>query len=174
VLSLDTSVQRHLMILHVGGKNRYYVSKLISVWFISLILTGYAFIYPIIFGMFDESVTLTIGLVSIVNHVFLSILGISIASLFSKIVTENAINSYGGLALTIIISLASLGIYNALPSYLKIITWIIPPATNTQIPLFNWNGDHILDLSLFPFIWILIYALLLLYLFLQLAKRIQK
>src|SRR5699024_6356630 len=104
VLSLDTSVQRQLMALHVGGKNRYYVSKLISVWFISLILTGYAFIYPIIFGMFDESVTLTIGLVSIVNHVFLSILGISIASLFSKIVTENAINSYGGLALTIIIS----------------------------------------------------------------------
>lgn len=173
VLSLDTVVQRQLMILHVGGKNRYYLSKLISVWLISLILTLYAFIYPIIFGMFDESVSLTIGLVSILNHVILSTLGISIASLFSKIITENAINSYGGLALTTIISLAALGVYDALPSYLQNIIWIIPPATSTQTPLFNWNGDSVLDLSLFPFIWIIIYSLLLLYLFVKLAKKSQ-
>lgn len=171
VLSLDTPVQRQLMILHIGGKNRYYLSKLISVWLISLILALYAFLYPIIFGMFDESVTLTIGLVAIVNYVFLSILGISIASLFSKIITENVINSYGGLALTIIVSLAALGIYNALPSYLQNIIWIIPPATSTQTPLYNWNGDSVWDLSLFPFIWIIIYSLLLLYLFVRLAKK---
>lgn len=174
MLSLDTPVQRQLMILHTGGKNRYYISKLISVLFISLILTFYAFIYPIIFGMFDEAVTLTIGVVFIANHVFLTILGISIASLFSKIITENAINSYGGLALTIIISIAALGIYDAVPTYLKNIIWIIPPATSVQTTLFNWNGDSILDLSILPFIWILIYALLVLSLFLKLAKRLQK
>lgn len=174
VLSLDTPVQRQLMILHIGGKNRYYLSKLLSVWLISLILTLYAFIYPIIFGMFGESVTLTIGMVSIVNHIFLSILGISIASLFSKIITESAINSYGGLALTIIVSLAALGVYDTLPSYLKNIVWLIPPATSTQTPLINWNGENVLDLSLFPFIWIIIYSLLILYLFLKLAKRLQK
>ena len=174
VLSLDPPVQRQLMILHIGGRNRYYLSKLISVLLISIVLTVYAFVYPIIFNMFSESVTLTIGLVSIVNHVFLSILGICIASLFSKVITESAINSYGGLALTIIISLAALGVYDALPSYLKNIIWIIPPATITQTPLFNWNGENVLDLSLFPFIWIIIYSLLLLYLFLKLAKRFQK
>ncbi|RDW17284.1 hypothetical protein [Oceanobacillus chungangensis] len=174
VLSLDPPVQRQLMVLHIGGENRYYLSKIISVLLISIILTVYAFIYPIIFGMFDESVTLTIGLVSLVNHVFLSILGISIASLFSKIITENAINSYGGLALTIIISFAALGVYDALPSYLKNIVWIIPPATSTQTPLINWNGENVLDLYLFPFIWIIIYSLIVLYLFIKLAKRIQK
>lgn len=173
VLSLDSPVQRQLMILHIGGTNRYYLSKLLSVWLISLILTFYAFIYPIILGMFGESVTFTIGMVTIVNHIFLSILGISIASVFSKIITESAINSYGGLALTITGSLAALGIYDVLPSYLKSIVWIIPPATSTNTTLFNWNGDSILDLSLFPFIWIVIYALFLLYLFLKLAKKLQ-
>lgn len=174
VLALDLPVQRQLMILHIGGKNRYYITKLISVLFISTILTVYAFTYPIIFGMFDESVTFTIGLVSIVNHVFLSILGISIASFFSKIITDSAINSYGGLALTIVISLAALGIYDVLPLYLKNIVWVIPPATSTQTLLIIWNGENVLDLSIFPFIWIIIYSLILLYLFLKLANRLQK
>lgn len=174
VLSLDSPVQRQVMILHLGGRNRYYLSKLIAVWIISLILILYAFIYPIIFGMFEEPVTLKIGLVSIMNLVFLSILGISVASLFSKVITESAVNSYGGLSLAIVISLAALGIYDALPLYLKNITWIIPPAASTQPILFNWNGESILDLSLFPFLWIIIYSLLLLFLFLTLAKRFQK
>lgn len=174
VLSLDPPVQRQLMILHIGGENRYYLSKLITVLLISIILTAYVFVYPILFNMFNGSVTLTIGLVAIVNHVSLSILGICIASFFSKIITESAVNSYGGLALTIIISIAALGIYDALPSYLKGIVWIIPPATITQTPLINWDGDNVLDLSFFPFIWVIIYALLLLYLFLKLARRFQK
>jgi hypothetical protein len=174
VLSLDPPVQRQVMIFHLGGKNRYYLSKLISVWFISLILICYAFVYPIIFGMFQEPVTLGMGLVSFVNHVFLSILGISIASLFSKVITESAVNSYGGLSLTIVISVAALGINDALPSYLKNIIWIIPPAASTQPTLFNWNGKNVLDLSLFPFLWIMIYSIFLLYLFLMLAKRAQK
>ena len=171
VLSLDTSVERQLMILHARGKNRYYLSKLISVLLISLLLTFYAFIYPIIFGMFNESVSFTIGLVSMINHIFLAVLGICIASLFSRIITENVINSYGGLALTIILSLAAIGLYNMLPSYLKNIVWLIPPATSTQTPLINWNGENILDLPFFPFIWIIIYSLCLLYLFLKLAKK---
>ena len=174
VFSLDPPVQRQLMILHIGGKNRYYLSKLISVLLISVVLTVYAFVYPIIFNMFNEPVTLKIGLVSIVNHVLLSILGISAASLFSKIITESAINSYGGSALAIIISFAAPGLYEALPSYLKNIVWLIPPATSTQTLLINWNGENIADLSLFPFLWIIIYSLLLLYLFLMLAKKFQK
>lgn len=171
VLSLDSSVERQLMILHVGGENRYYLSKLISVLLISLLLTLYAFLYPVIFDMFNGSVGFTIGLVSIINHVFLSVLGICIASLFSKIITENAINSYGGLALVIILSLASIGLYHTLPSYFKNIVWIIPPATSTQTPLINWNGENIWEVSLFPFIWMIIYSSVLLFLFLRLAKK---
>ena len=173
VLSLDTSVERQLMILQVGGRKRYYLSKLISVLLLALLLTLYAFIYPIIFGMFDESVSITIGLVSIINHIFLSILGISVASLFSKIITENVINSYGGLVLTIIFSLAAIGVYNVMPPYFRNIVWIIPPATSTQTPLINWNGENILDLSFFPFIWIIIYSFLILILFLNIAKRLK-
>lgn len=159
VLALDPPVQRRLMILHIGGKYRYYISKLMTVLFISIILSAYAFVYPIIFNMFNESVTLTIGLVSFVNHLFLSILGIAIACLFSKVITESVVNSYGGLALTIVISLAALGVHDVLPFYLKNIVWIIPPATSTQVLLSNWNGDSISDLSLFPFLWIIIYSL---------------
>lgn len=173
VLSLDPPVQRQIMILHIGSLNRYYLSKLISVLLISIMLTVYAFIYPIVFNMFNETVTITIGLVSLLNHILLGILGICVASLFSKVITESAVNSFGGLSLIIVISLAALGIYDVLPSFLKNIVWIIPPAASTQSSLINWNGESIMSLSIFPFIWIIIYSMLLLYLFLKLARRSQ-
>lgn len=159
------------MTLHIGSWNRYYMPKLISVGLLSIMLTVYAFVYPIIFNMFNEPVTPTIGLVSLVNHIFLAILGISVASLFSKAIMESAVNSFGGLALIIVVSMAAIGIYDVLPSSIKNIVWIIPPAASTQAPLTNWDSESILDLSMFPFIWVIIYALVLLYLFLKLAKR---
>ncbi|MBY7142008.1 hypothetical protein KFZ56_02670 [Virgibacillus sp. NKC19-3] len=171
ILSLDPPVQGQIMMLHIGSWSRYYISKLISVGIISIVLTIYAFVYPIIFNMFTETVTLTIGLVSLVNHIFLAILGISVASLFSKIIMKSVVNSFGGLALTIVVSIAALGIYDVLPSFIKNIVWIIPPAAITQVPLTNWNGESILNLSMFPFIWVIFYALVILYLFLKLAKR---
>lgn len=171
ILSLDPPVQRQIMILHIGSLNCYYLSKFISVLLISIIFTVYAFLYPIVFNMFNETVTLTIGLVSLLNHILLGILGICVASFFSKPITESPVNSFGGLSLIIAISLAAIGIYNVLPSFLKNIVWIIPPAASTQIPLFNWNGESILDLSIFPFIWIFIYSMFLLYLFFKLARR---
>lgn len=174
VLALDAPVQRQLFIKHIGSMNRYYVSKLISVFFIAIILTIFTFIYPIIFQMFNDTVTPMIGTVAIINHIVLSVLGISIASLFSNAITDSAVNSYGGLALVIVISIASLGIYNILPAYVKYIVWIIPPAIHTHKTLIDWNGISISELSLFPFIWIILYALLLIYLFLTLAKRLNK
>lgn len=171
ILSLDSPVQGQIMALHIKSWNRYYISKLISVGLISIILAVYAFVYPIIFNMFNEPVTLTIGLVSFANHMFLALLGISVASLFSKVIMQSAVNSFGGLALIIVVSIAALAIYDVLPSSLKNIVWIIPPASSTQTPLINWNGESILDLSMFPFIWIIIYSILLLSLFLKLAKR---
>jgi len=170
VLALDPPVQRQMMILHLGSLNRYYLSKLISVFLISIILAVYAFVYPIVFNMFNETVTLTISLVSLLNHILLGILGICVASLFSKVITESVVNSFGGLSLIIVISLAALGIYDTLPSFLKSIVWIIPPVASTHPVLINWNGESILGLSIFPFIWIIIYSMLLLYLFLKLAR----
>ena len=170
VLSLDPPVQRQIMILHGKGRNRYYISKLLSVWLIAVLLTVYSFVYPIIFGMFAEPVTLTIGFVSFANHILLATLGITVASLFSEALMESPVNSYGGLALTIVLSIAALGIHGALPTALKNITWVIPPAVNTQQSLMNWSGENLGDLSIFPFIWIIIYSILLLILFLKLAK----
>lgn len=171
LLSLDHPVQKQVMILHIKNSTRYYVSKLISVWFISLSLTVYAFLYPIIFNMFNEPVTITIGLVSLVNHIFLATLGICVASLFNRSLMGSPINSTGGLALTLTISVAALGIYEVLPATLKNVVWIIPPAINTQSLLMNWSGERITDLSLFPFVWILVYSLLILLVFLKLSKR---
>lgn len=170
VLSLDPPVQRQIMLLHVKGATRYYISKLLSVWLIAVILTLYAFVYPIIFGMFTEPVTFTIGFVSFVNHVLLATLGIMVASLFSKALMESPVNSYGGLALTIVLSIAALGIYEALPAGFKHITWIIPPAVSTQQSLMNWSGEGLSSLTMFPFMWTIIYAIILLFLFLKLAR----
>ncbi|WP_042147029.1 hypothetical protein [Paucisalibacillus sp. EB02] len=171
VMALDPPVQRQVMILHIGGRNLYYLSKLITVWLLSLILTAFAFIYPIVFGMFNEQVTFTIGFISWMNYILLSTLGIVVASIFSKVIMENVVNSYGGLALTITFSFTALGIYEILPVSIKNIVWIFPPVLVTQKTLINWNGENIFHIDVIPFIWILLYAALLLWVFLKLVKR---
>ncbi|MDQ0232879.1 hypothetical protein [Metabacillus malikii] len=170
ILSLDSSVQKQLMILHMKSGNRYYLSKLMSVWLVAMVLTVYAFLYPIIFDMFKEPVTLSTGLVSLANHSLLATLGICVASLFSKGLMDNQVNSYGGLSLIVTLSIAALGIYNYLPPSFKNIVWILPPAVITQNPLGDWSGESISELTIFPFIWIIIYSVLLVMLFLKLAK----
>lgn len=173
ILQLDPPVQRQLMAIQVRSWNRYYVSKLISAVIISSILSVYALLYPIVFNMFSEPVTLTIGLVSFANYLILGILGVSLASLFSKVIMKSAINSFGGLTLTIVLSLAAIGIERVLPSFLKNVLWVIPPATITQTPLLKWDGGYIYDLARFPFIWVIIYSFIIIFLFLQLAKRLR-
>ncbi|KXY43355.1 hypothetical protein NST86_29185 [Bacillus sp. FSL L8-0199] len=173
-LSLDSPVQKQIMTLHIKSSNRYYISKLISVWLISIVLAVFAFLYPIIFNMFNEPVTIIVGLVSLVNHIALATLGISVASLFSKWIVDNPVNSYGGLAITVMTSIGAIGIYDLLPSTFKNIVWVIPPAVSTQTTLIHWSGKSILELSLFPFIWVFIYSVLILYLFLKLSKRLMR
>lgn len=171
VLSLDSSVQKQLMILHLRNSYRYYLAKLFAVWLITLLLAVFAFLYPIIFDMFSSSVSFAVGFVSVVNYILSAALGICIASFFSKVMMENTINAYGGLALTVMLSIASLGIENALPESIKYITWIIPPATVTQQPLFQWSTENLSSLSYIPFLWIMIYTGIVMLLFLTIVSR---
>ncbi|WP_152655062.1 hypothetical protein [Oceanobacillus sp. CFH 90083] len=171
VLSLDSPVQRQLLILHLGSSCQYYLAKLVTVWLITLLLTVFTFLYPIIFNMFSGTVSFTIGFVTFANHVLLATLGIGIASFFSKVMMESAINAYGGLALTIILSITALGIHEALPASIRYVTWLLPPATVTQQPLIQWEGDSLSHLSYLSFIWIVIYAGVIILLFLILAKK---
>ncbi|WP_040979002.1 hypothetical protein [Oceanobacillus jeddahense] len=171
VLSLDSSTQRQLLILHLKSSYRYYLAKLVTVWLITLLLAVFAFLYPIIFDMFSGSVSVAVGLVSFVNHILLAALGGCIAAFFSKVMMESAINAYGGLAMTIIISIAAMGIENVLPPSIRYITWMIPPATVTQQPLFQWDAGNLSSLPSFPFLWIMIYTGMIMLLFLIIANR---
>ncbi|WP_010094289.1 hypothetical protein [Ornithinibacillus scapharcae] len=170
-LALDSPVQRQLMILHAGGKNHYYIGKFMAIAITSTIFTLFAFMYPIIFGMFQENVSLSVGFISLMNHFMLSLLGIGVASLFSRIFMNSTVNSYGGLALTITISFTTIGLYEVLPTMFKNLVWVIPPAIMTQKPLMNWNGQTLSNIEWFPFVWILIYASLLISIFFILVKR---
>ncbi|GIO21442.1 hypothetical protein [Oceanobacillus sp. J11TS1] len=170
VLSLDAPVQRQIMILHIKSSHKYYIAKLIAIWLIAVGLAVFAFVYPLVFGMFAEPVSLKVGFVSLANHILLATLGISIASFFNKSMMESTVNAYGGLVLTLILSFASLGIYKVLPSFIKYVAWLLPPAVSTQIPLIQWDGEMIGELSLIPFIWIFIYSVVLFILFLQVAR----
>ena len=55
----------------------------------------------------------------------------------------SSINSFGGLTLVIVLSIAALGIAQILPLPLKFLTWIILSATATQTALYHWNGDSV-------------------------------
>lgn len=171
MLALDPPIQRQLMILHIGSSYRYYLAKIISIWLISILLAIYAFVYPIIFNMFNESVTFTVGFMSILNHILLATLGIMLASLFSKGVMESTVNSYGGLALALILSIAAIGIQKLLPASLENMVWLLPPALMTHVSLLDWTGESISQLEFIPFLWIFLYSLILLVTFLSLSKQ---
>lgn len=171
VLSLDSSVQRQLMILHLGSSYRYYLAKLLSVALITVLLTVFAFLYPIMFNMFSGSVSPAVGFISFINHLLLAALGICIAAFFSKVMMDSAINAFGGLVLTIILSIAALGIENILPASFKNTVWLLPPATITQRPLIQWEEESLSSISCLPFLWIGIYTGIILLLFLIMANR---
>lgn len=171
VMALDSDVQRQIAILHIKANHRYYIGKLIAVWCVMMILTIFSILFPILFNKFNEPVTLLTGFVSFSNHILLATLGIVVASLFSQVITKNVVNAYGGLAITVVISIAGIGIKDVLPEFLKPITWIIPPVSMTQKTLFDWTGEGVSDLAIFPFIWIVIYTLCLGVLFFRLIKR---
>lgn len=171
MMGLDSSVQRQITIVHLKSKHKYYLSKLIAAWLIVVVLIIFTYFFPIIFNKFNEPVTMLVGLVSFLHHILLGTLGIVVASLFSKVVTENTVNGYGGLSVVIIISIAATGIEHTLPGIMKWMIWLIPPAAIVQNPLYNWTGESLSDLSLFPFTWIIVYTFCLGILFLGMRKR---
>ncbi|RLL48261.1 hypothetical protein D8M04_03020 [Oceanobacillus piezotolerans] len=170
VLALDDPVQTQIIILHMQSRTRYYLSKLLTTFMIGLGLSLFAFVYPIVFQMFSESVSIQIGFISFINHLLLSLLGLSVGSLFSRNLMSSPINSYGGLALTLTISISAIGIYSILPHTIRNIVWIIPPSVITQLPLMNWSGESILELSTFPFIWIMLYSFIAIFIFIRLSN----
>lgn len=174
VFSTESSVQKNVTLIHTGSAPKYYLSKLLSVWLICFILALFTFLYPIIFGMFGESITLLVGVFALINHLLLATLGICVGSFFTREFMKNSINAIGGLWFVLLLSIPYDSLAERLPVLARPILWILPPSIHTITILESWNGTTVDFNFLLPFIWIIIYCSLLLFLFFTLLKKIER
>ncbi|HAM81823.1 hypothetical protein [Ornithinibacillus bavariensis] len=174
VFSTESSVQKDVTLIHTGSVPVYYLSKLLSVWLISFVLVLFAFLYPIIFGMFGESVTLQVGFFTFMNHLLLASLGICVGSFFTKDFMKSTINAIGGLWFVLLLSIPFDSLAEMLPVLVRPILWILPPSIHTIKSLESWNQTTVDFNFLLPFIWIIVYCSILLFLFFTLLKKIER
>lgn len=174
VFSTETPVQKNVTLIHTGSVPLYYLSKLLSVWFISFVLVLFAFLYPIILGIFGESITLLVSLFALMNHLLLATLGICVGCFFTKEFMKSSINAIGGLWLVLLLSVPFDSLTEKLPDLVRPILWILPPSVHTITTLEGWDRTTVDFNFLLPFFWIATYCSILLSLFFMLLKRIDR
>lgn len=171
LFNTEDSIQHQITILHAGGVAKVYISKIISTWIITILLSIFAVVYPIIFDMFDKPVQFLHIFLSLLSHMTLSLLGILIAALFSKSLVIRTMDSWGGVSLLLILSVSYNGIEAKLPSILHPILWILPPFSKVFSNLNLGDNIHFSFQIALPFVWVYVYCLFMIMILFFILKK---
>lgn len=112
--------------------------------------------------MFNEKMTASLFLVGFLAHMSLSILGISIATLFTRNIIQKASTAWLSLTFILLMTIASIRLK-------KELLWFLPPVESfIMLGQYKYN---ILTHTLWLTAWAIVYSFLLLTLFLFLVRR---
>ena len=103
----EDPVQEQITISHTNNISALYVGKYITALLICTVLSFISVIYPIILQMFNEKMTVSLFLVGF-SHMSFSILGISIATLFTRNTIQKAGTAWLSLTFILLITIASI------------------------------------------------------------------
>ncbi len=107
--------------------------------------------------MFNEKMTVSLFLVGFLAHMSFSILGISIATLFTRNIIPKASTAWLSLTFILLITIASI-------RFKKELLWFLPPIESFL--MLGQNKFNILTHTLWLTAWAIVYSFLLLTLFL--------
>ncbi|EEK71106.1 MULTISPECIES: hypothetical protein [Bacillus] len=162
IFHTEDPVQEQITISHTNNISALYVGKYITALLICTILSFISVIYPIILQMFNEKMTASLFLVGFLAHMSLSILGISIATLFTRNIIQKASTAWLSLTLILLMTIASIRLK-------KELLWFLPPVESfIMLGQYKYN---ILTHTLWLTAWAILYSFLLLTLFLFLVRR---
>lgn len=162
LLNVEDNVQQHITIVHSKGIVKIFCGKVFSVLCFSFVLSLFAIIYPVLAGAFARMPNTFEFFISFISLMLVSLLSLSIVSLFHSFFQVRTISSWLLLSLLLAISLAKSGIENVLPNDLSFITWPLPPVL---VILTLLEGDVVtLDIHfVLNWIYVFSYALILLF-----------
>lgn len=161
----EDPVQEQMTLSHTKNIWTLYLGKYVTVLLICSILSLISVIYPIVFHMFNEKMTVSLFITGLLSHFSLSILGISIATLFTRNIIKKASTAWLSLSFVLLITIASIRLKKEMPELL----WVFPPI-NSFLMLGQYE-QHLLVHVLWLTAWALIYSLLLITLFLFLVRK---
>ncbi|MFL0401861.1 ABC transporter permease [Bacillus nitratireducens] len=162
IFHTEDPVQEQITISHTNNISALYVGKYITALLICTVLSFISVIYPIILQMFNEKMTASLFLVGFLAHMSLSILGISIATLFTRNIIQKASTAWLSLTFILLMTIASIRLK-------KELLWFLPPIESfIMLGQYKYN---ILTHTLWLTAWTIVYSFLLLTLFLFLIRR---
>ncbi|PER08748.1 ABC transporter permease [Bacillus cereus] len=162
IFHTEDPIQEQITISHTNNISTLYVGKYITALLICTVLSFISVIYPIILQMFNETMTASLFLVGFLAHISLSILGISIGTLFTRNIIHKASTAWLSLTFILLITIASI-------RFKKEILWFLPPVESfLMLGQYKYN---IFTHTLWLTAWSIVYSFILLTLFLFLVRR---
>lgn len=128
-------------------------------------------VYPVIFNMFGASVSFAQLIIGFLSHVFLGVLSVSIAALFTRNITKNPGTGWLGVSFVLLISIASAGLRHPLPDNLQWIVWILPPVPQLMSLMEGSSVASIFPAIVFVYLWLVGYVAVLILLFFWIQHR---
>lgn len=165
-------VQQQLIILHIKNENIYYLCKVLFMWIFILILDIFAVYYPILNGAFIRKVVISDIIIALISHAIVGFLGVTVGSLFNSRLLKDRKMAILFLNLLIIVSTMEKPIVQSFP-FLKWIGMILPPAylMADKVGSIDYvNIGNIFNI-IFAFAIVLIYAMILIILFIKCMKK---
>ncbi|CUB11055.1 hypothetical protein BN2127_JRS1_02841 [Bacillus cereus] len=162
IFHTEDPVQEQITISHTNNISALYVGKYITALLICTVLSFISVIYPIILQMFNEKMTASLFLVGFLSHMSFSILGISIATLFTRNTIQKAGTAWLSLTFILLITIASI-------RFKKELLWFLPPVESfLMLGQYKYN---ILTHTLWLTAWAIVYSFLLFTLFLFIVRK---
>ncbi|WP_459503298.1 ABC transporter permease [Bacillus sp. C1] len=161
----ENPVQEQITLSHTKNSTTLYFSKYVTALLICIVLSLISVTYPIAFQMFKENMTAERFITGLLAHFSLSILGISIATLFTRNIIQKASTSWLSLSFILLITIASVRLKKDMPELL----WVFPPIDSFM--MLGQYEHHFLVHTLLFTVWALIYSLVLVSLFLYLVQK---
>ncbi|MBY0599892.1 hypothetical protein [Bacillus bingmayongensis] len=161
----EDPVQEQITLSHTKNIWTLYLGKYVTVLLICSILSLISVIYPIAFQMFNEKMTVSLFITGILAHFSLSILSISIATLFTRNIIRKASTAWLSLSFVLLITIASIRLKKDMPELL----WFFPPINGFM--MLGQYEHHLLTHVLWLTVWALAYSVVLIGLFLYLVRK---
>ena len=120
-------IQGQIISLHAGSVRAYLIGKIVMVSVLCCVLCLVAVIYPLATNMFNEPVTLKIGVLALAVHLESSLLGIAIPLFFNRTFIRSGSFAVSCILMILVITLAKGGIVEAFGLWLEYLLWILPP-----------------------------------------------